>query len=157
MNIARIKNQILSVTFCRRVSALAVAALWLFAVNLTMQAADTDAKPFLQPLFTDHVVLQRDARVPVWGWAAPGAKITVCFAGQTRQAKADTSGKWTAYLKPMKASSEPRELVVSSSAGNAATGQDQTVTVADVLVGDVWLCSGQSNKRASPAMTLSIL
>ncbi len=95
--------------------------------------------PLLHPLFCDHAVLQRDASVPVWGWTVPGAKVTVTFAGQTCNAIAGSDGKWMVKLKPMPVSVEPRALTVTSQAGPPA------VNVHDVLVGDVWLCSGQSN------------
>ncbi len=84
------------------------------------------------------MVLQRGVKVPVWGWADPGVKITVGFAGQTKSAVAGPDGKWMAYLGALPASREPRTLTVMSSAS-------QEATVRDVLVGDVWLCSGQSN------------
>ncbi len=97
------------------------------------------AKPLLHPLFSDHVVLQRDAKVPVWGWVAPGSRIIVSFAGQRKEAVADGSGKWVAILDPMPASSEGQTLEVSS------RQPDLKSRIKDVLVGDVWICSGQSN------------
>ena len=102
------------------------------------KAADSPSGlPFLHPLFSDHVVLQRGMKVPVWGWTTPGTKVTVRFAGQTKTAVAQPDGKWMVHLNALRVSAEPRALVVSSSY--------QNVTVQDVLVGDVWLCSGQSN------------
>ena len=88
-------------------------------------------------IFTDHGVLQREMPVPVWGWGTPGAKISVSFAGQTHTAVADEHGKWLVRLDPMPASSKPRVLSVSS-------GHD-LVKLEDILVGEVWLASGQSN------------
>jgi sialate O-acetylesterase len=85
------------------------------------------------------MVLQRDAPVPVWGWAAPGAMVTVAFAGQAQTAVADAAGRWRATLTPLAASHEPRVLTVSCPPAEAV------ITCADVLVGEVWLCSGQSN------------
>jgi sialate O-acetylesterase len=96
-------------------------------------------KPLLHPLFSDHGVLQRGCEVPVWGWAQPGAKLSVRFAKQTKQAVAGADGKWSIRLDSMEASAEGRVLVVE------AEGGGQRVEVKDVLVGDVWLCSGQSN------------
>ncbi len=95
--------------------------------------------PLLHPLFCDHAVLQRNQRVPVWGWAAAGSKVTVTFAGQSQSAVAGADGKWLVRLKPMKASAESRSLTVT----NHTTHESATIN--DVLVGDVWLCSGQSN------------
>jgi sialate O-acetylesterase len=105
-----------------------LAALLLAPLALS---ADTTLK--LAGLFTDHMVLQRDQAVPVWGWAKPGEEVTVEFAARKKSAKADADGKWMVKLDPLTASAEPREL----KAGD--------VVIRDVLVGDVWLCSGQSN------------
>jgi len=87
----------------------------------------------LPSIFTDHMVLQREKAVPVWGKAAPGEEVTVEFAGQKKTTKADAGGKWMVKLDPMPANAEPQVL----KAGN--------VSVQDVLIGEVWLASGQSN------------
>ncbi|GEP41691.1 hypothetical protein BGE01nite_09820 [Brevifollis gellanilyticus] len=79
------------------------------------------------------MVLQRDKAVPVWGKAEPGEEVVVEFAGQKKTAKADASGKWMVKLDPMPANAEPQVLKAG------------TVSVQDVLVGEVWLASGQSN------------
>ena len=104
---------------------------------IAASGAEQTERPFLHPLFSDHVVLQRHVRVPVWGWANPGSRVTVSFAAQTKSTTAGADGKWLVRLEKMLASSESRVLTVA--------GDDHTVTVNDVLVGDVWLCSGQSN------------
>jgi len=88
-------------------------------------------------IFTDHAVLQRDRPVPIWGWADPAAEVTVSFAGQEQAATADASGRWQVQLEPLAASAEPRRLSVSSAGA--------TVSLDDLLVGDVWLACGQSN------------
>lgn len=90
----------------------------------------------LPGIFADHMVLQREAPVTVWGWAAPGEEVTVNFGGQQVKATADASGEWKATLAPMSASAESRVLTVSGK---------NTLTLNDVLVGEIWLCSGQSN------------
>lgn len=95
--------------------------------------------------FADHMVLQRDKPVPVWGRARPGDRVRVEFAGQSREATAAADGAWSVRLDPLAADASPRQLTARSSPG------DETVTVADVLVGEVWLGSGQSNM----AMTVS--
>ncbi len=87
----------------------------------------------LPSIFTDHMVLQRDLPVPVWGKAAPGEEVAVEFAGQKKSTKADASGTWMVKLDPLTANAEPQVL----KAGNVA--------IQDVLVGEVWLASGQSN------------
>ena len=93
------------------------------------------------PIFHSNMVLQRDHVVPVWGTAEPGEKVTVTFAGQNVSASADAKGKWAVKLAPMKASKENRPLVIATPAGSNLFN--------DVLVGDVWLCSGQSNMEMS--------
>lgn len=90
-------------------------------------------------VFGDHMVLQRDMNVPVWGWAAPGETVTVEFFGQSVSAKADTDGKWRLRLGPLQASAEGREFKVSAS---------NRIVLKDVVVGEVWLCGGQSNMES---------
>jgi sialate O-acetylesterase len=90
----------------------------------------------LASIFADNMVLQREMAVPVWGEAAPGEGILVSFAGQTKRATADPNGHWQVRLDPLPANSVPAELTVSG--GN-------TITLKNILVGDVWVCSGQSN------------
>ncbi len=87
------------------------------------------------PLFTDHAVLQRDAVVPIWGAADPAEKISVSFAGQRVETTADQAGEWTVNLAALSA---------NVSGALVITGKN-TVTLQDVVAGDVWLCSGQSN------------
>ena len=87
------------------------------------------------PLFSDNAVLQRDRKVPVWGTAAEGEKVIVEFAGQKVESFAK-DGRWKVELQPMPASAEPRTMTI---AGN------NSVTAKNVLVGEVWVCSGQSN------------
>lgn len=93
----------------------------------------------IAPLFTDHMVLQREQSVSVWGRAKAGTAVTVAFAGQSKSQNADASGHWLVKLDPLKASHEGRELIVTSASST------RPVKISDVLVGDVWLCSGQSN------------
>ncbi len=96
-------------------------------------------RPLVHSLFTDDMVLQREAACPVWGWSEPGDLLTVTFADQSEQATAGGDGRWQARLRPMPASAEPRALTIQSETRN------QTSEISNVLVGDVWLCSGQSN------------
>ena len=91
-------------------------------------------------VFGDHMVLQRDMPVPVWGWADPGAEVTVSFADQSITAVTDDHGAWRVALSAMPASGESRTLhVVASTQTNAS------IVLTNVVVGEVWLCSGQSN------------
>jgi sialate O-acetylesterase len=89
----------------------------------------------LPKVISDHAVLQRDLPLVVWGWAEPGEKVKVALGRQTRSTAADTSGAWHVTLAPLKVGG-PLDMVV--------TGKN-TITVKDLLVGDVWICSGQSN------------
>jgi sialate O-acetylesterase len=92
----------------------------------------------LAPPFTDHAVLQRDVAVPVWGWDdQPGADVTVSFGGQIKRTRVNASGGWRADLDPLPANATGADLVVTR--GNTS------VTLRDVVVGEVWLASGQSN------------
>lgn len=99
-------------------------------------SAPSGAAVTLAPLFSDHAVLQCDKPVPVWGRAAAGESITVTFHEQTVRTVAGKDGRWIVYLKPLAASAEPAELVVVGA---------ETVTARDMVVGEVWLASGQSN------------
>jgi sialate O-acetylesterase len=107
------------------------------AVAACAAAAPLAAAPALAlaPLFRDHAVLQRDKPVPVWGSAAPGEHVVVTFAGQSVGAKAGSDGRWIAVLAPLPANATGADLTV---AGRSVA------TVHDILVGEVWLCSGGS-------------
>ncbi|MGA2617093.1 MAG: sialate O-acetylesterase [Thermoguttaceae bacterium] len=91
-------------------------------------------------IFSDHMVLQRDRLVPVWGWAAPGESVTVAFAGQTRHATADAKGRWRITLDSLPANASGRDMVVAT-----VGATPRQVTVKEVLVGEVWFTAGQSN------------
>lgn len=90
-------------------------------------------------IFSDHMVLQRHAEVKVWGWADPGERIRVNIAGQQHQTRADRQGNWSVNLSPMEAGG-PFSMSVA--------GKNQ-LAFSDILVGEVWLCSGQSNMQWS--------
>lgn len=95
----------------------------------------------LPNLFGDHMVLQRNKPVPVWGWADPGEKVSVTLAqpgtgGKPINVKAGKDGKWRVDLPALEAGG-PYQLLVK--------GRKNTVTVSDILIGEVWICSGQSN------------
>lgn len=115
------------------VSAVVRLAAAAGAVLLAWPAAGAVTLP---PVFSHHMVLQQGISVPVWGEAAPGEEVAVTFQGQTRKATADTAGKWMLRLDPLKASAQPADFVVSGSS---------SVTLTNVLVGEVWVGSGQSN------------
>lgn len=88
-------------------------------------------------IFCDHVVLQAGANVPVWGKADPGEEIEVVLADRVAKGRADAHGKWLVQLPPLSPSSAPVEMTIR--------GREERREIADVLVGDVWFCSGQSN------------
>ena len=90
----------------------------------------------LPSILGNHMVLQQGEPVPVWGWADVGEKVTVTFHGKTVETKADKAGKWQVRLPAMKANAKGADLVVKGS---------NEIKLSDVLVGEVWLCSGQSN------------
>lgn len=89
----------------------------------------------LSPLFRDHMVLQQGGKVPVWGRAAPGEKVTVHVLKDKAETVADDAGRWRVALGPLQAGG-PVEMVVVAS---------NVIRITDVLIGEVWLCSGQSN------------
>ena len=91
----------------------------------------------LARLFSDHVVLQRQKPIPVWGWANPSETVSVSLGNQNKTAIADANGKFTVEFAPLEATGEPLELKAAAKSGTAAAQ--------DVLIGEVWLCSGQSN------------
>ena len=99
-------------------------------------AAPATAQPLLNGLFADHAVVQRDRPLPVFGTAKPGETVTASFAGQTRTAQAGPDGAWRVDFPATPAGGPYKLTATAGSASQAAS---------DVLVGDVWLCSGQSN------------
>jgi sialate O-acetylesterase len=90
----------------------------------------------LPKILGHNMVLQQKKKVAIWGTAAAGEKITVTFAGQNKTTVADNAGKWSVKLSPMKASFTPREMTIKGT---------NTIILKNILVGEVWLCSGQSN------------
>ncbi len=103
---------------------------------LTALASTAHAEVKLPALFSDHLVLQRDKPVAIWGTADAGEEVTVKFADQSKKATASKDGAWKVTLDPLKTSSTPAELTVK--------GKNE-IKLADILVGEVWICSGQSN------------
>lgn len=90
----------------------------------------------LPAIFGHHMALQQGMSVPVWGTAEPGEKVTVCFSGQSVSAEAGAEGRWKVVLPPLAASGKAGSLVVAGK---------NTITFTNVVVGEVWICSGQSN------------
>ena len=107
---------------------------------LALMPAVTRGDVVLPKVFSSDMVLQRDLPVPIWGTADANEKVTVKFAGQSKQTKADSGGKWMVRLDPLQTSSQPQTLIVE--------GKNR-LELSGVLVGEVWLCSGQSNMADS--------
>ena len=116
-----------------------VLAALLSAAMAGTSFAAAPAGTRLARVFADNMVLQRDKAVRVWGWAKSGTRVAVAFAGQRCEAVA-ADGTWAVTLAPMSASKEPRRLVVS------ADGREVQACT-NVLVGEVWILSGQSNMQ----------
>ncbi|MBS1600096.1 MAG: beta galactosidase jelly roll domain-containing protein [Bacteroidetes bacterium] len=108
-----------------------IATLFFLLFSFYLSFADVQ----LPKIFGDNMVLQRDQSVPIWGWAEAGEKITVQFNQQKKEAKADKNGKWMVKLDAEPAGG-PFQLIVSGK---------NTISFSNVLIGEVWICSGQSN------------
>jgi sialate O-acetylesterase len=127
-------------TIYQRYRSIAAASslLCLLALVAAVKPAfaqTTQAFPFVDPLFTDNMVLQRGVNDNVWGWTTPGQSVTVQIDKKSATAVAGPDGKWLASIGPFKAGG-PYTLTITG---------PQTVTINNVLIGDVWVCSGQSN------------
>ncbi|MCC6280701.1 MAG: sialate O-acetylesterase, partial [Saprospiraceae bacterium] len=117
----------------------------ILLLSLLVAWCPLSAQVRLPKLISDGMVLQRDADVNIWGWASPGEKVLVHFMGAVYGTKADKDGAWQVPLSPLKAGG-PYDMLVQ------ATNE---IKISDILVGDVWICSGQSNmelpmRRVSP-------
>ncbi len=118
---SRIRSSLFNVSF-----SLALLAL--------TSAANAELK--LPAIISDHMVLQQKQVNPIWGWDDPGTEVTVTLGDQEKKAKAGDDGKWTVKLDPLDANADPSTIVIEGSSRREIT---------DVLVGEVWMCSGQSN------------
>ncbi len=110
---------------------------FLICCCLSLCALPAWSEVTLPKLLSDHAVLQRDAPIHIWGWASPGEEVTVTLHGQKQSATADGLGKWSLFLMPEHAGG-PYSMTVRAS---------NTITLSDVLIGDVWFASGQSNMQ----------
>ena len=125
----------------------------LAAICLVPSASGAEPAPTLEPMmaqpFRDNGVLQQKIKLPVWGQSLPGAKVAVSFDGKSATATADAEGRWRVMLEPLTA--VPLKSVHDSPAGQTMTvvcmkdGERATKEIRNLLVGDVWLCAGQSN------------
>lgn len=120
------------------VACIVLAALQFAAVNY----ANAQEGPFrVAGAFGDHMVLQRDRPIPIWGWAAPGQEVSVSIADRQAKATANDQGRWMVKLDSLPAGG-PHQLIIQGK---------QTIKLTDILVGEVWLCSGQSNMAMTVA------
>ncbi|HEY3330942.1 MAG TPA: sialate O-acetylesterase [Capsulimonadaceae bacterium] len=126
---------------------MARLGILVVAMGVVLSSGAANATVVPAPLFTDNAVLQRGMADPVWGTASPGETVTVSIAGQTASVKADAGGRWMLKLKPMDAGG-PYVLDIAGSAG-------QKVSLNNVAVGEVWVCSGQSNMQMPLAASVN--
>lgn len=119
-----------SLRFSQTSLHIALGAIGCFAVN----SLSADVR--MPAIFGDHMVLQQDANIPIWGWAEPGENVTVSIGQDKASAVTGPDGKWSIKLNKLAVSDKPIEVTISGK---------NTITLRDVLVGDVWVCSGQSN------------
>lgn len=103
-------------------------------VSISMLTLQAEVK--LPHIFSDNMLIQRDKPIHIWGWADQNEEVEITFNGHSKKSKADKNGKWNLELSPMKFGG-PYVLTVK--------GQNNTITLNNILIGDVWLCSGQSN------------
>ena len=105
---------------------------------LLLLAGSLGAEVRLPAVFGSHMVLQRDIPIKIWGWAEPGESVRLQLAGQSVNVKADASGRWDAVFKPLAAGGEALTLIIKGSFSSERR-------LEDIVVGEVWVCSGQSN------------
>lgn len=111
--------------------------LFIAMLLLGIGVRDASAELRVAGIFADHMVLQQERPIEVWGWAEAGEKVTVVLVDQEKTTDVGENGTWSVILQPMKASSEAMALRIASN--------DQTIVINDILVGEVWHASGQSN------------
>ncbi|MBU6384634.1 MAG: 9-O-acetylesterase [Planctomycetes bacterium] len=120
---------------------------WIgLVVVLSMIASSASAEVKLPALFTDHMVVQRDQPLKVWGWADPSESVVVSIGNSKATAVADATGKWHLELPPMPANKSPSSLIIQGT---------NRIEIKDILVGEVWVCSGQSNMEWSVAASMN--
>jgi sialate O-acetylesterase len=113
---------------------------WLTVLTLVLMASTAQANVRLPAIISNNMVLQKEIPLPIWGWADPGEDVSVTLGADTATAKADGAGKWKVTLKPVKVAGGPHEMTVK--------GKNE-VKIANILIGEVWAGSGQSNMQWS--------
>lgn len=117
-------------------SLFAICAVLMTGTKGVGAAEPQQAQLRLPAIFSDHMVVQADRPVAVWGWAAPGEKVTVSILGESQTAETAANGRWAVTLGKLPSSAQPQTMTIKGRT---------TLVVNDVLVGEVWLGSGQSN------------
>lgn len=107
---------------------ISIIILWPLAASSQLTVAR---------IFSDNMVLQRDQVIPIWGKGVPGKKVAVSFSNEKKRTVVKTDSSWRIYFKKQKANSIPRSIQVSS--------DNENIEIKNILIGDIWLCSGQSN------------
>jgi len=125
----------------RKVLSLVILAVISFNVGYSQSQEGTLSLP---AIIGDHMVLQRDMNASIWGWTDPGETVTVRIEGQEVNSDASDKGEWRVELSHLNAGG-PYEMIVSS--------KRESITIRDILVGDTWVCSGQSNMQWSVAQS----
>lgn len=110
---------------------------FLASLGFVKAAASAPAKLRLPAIFSDHMVVQAEKPVAIWGWASPGEAVTVSLAGQSQTTQTKADGTWKVVLAKLAPTSQGQTLLLK--------GSTITLTVNDVLIGEVWLAAGQSN------------
>ncbi|WP_225876481.1 sialate O-acetylesterase [Pedobacter psychrodurus] len=105
-------------------------------ILLSLFSFSSNAKILLPQILSSNMVLQRDKPINIWGFAAPDEKVEVTFAGQKKQTITDKNGNWLVVLAPLKTATKPQKMTISGS---------NKIELTNILVGEVWVCSGQSN------------
>jgi sialate O-acetylesterase len=108
----------------------------VFLILISLFCLGLQAEVTMPPVFGDHMVLQQGVTLPVWGFASPGEKISLGFAGRYLETVADASGRWRLTMRPLPASLTPEVMVINGS---------NRIEIRDVIVGDVWICAGEGN------------
>ena len=114
---------------------MGLKVIWVIALSLLLSANVSRADVQLPALVGSGMVLQRDAKIQIWGWADPREEVRIDFQGQYVRVRADRNGRWSTSLGPYPAGG-PYDMTVA--------GKNR-LTLKDILIGDVWLASGQSN------------
>ncbi len=137
-------------TRTRRINGTKLLLATMVAIGaIVMVSAPAVAAVRMPAVFSQNMVLQASMPVPVWGWAGANEKVTVKFAGQEKSATACAAGKWMVKLDALKVSPKPGKMTVTGADGKA-------ITISNVLVGEVWLGSGQSNMQMGVGGCLDI-